>query len=333
MKITRNDSVKNIFLTIAIFIVTILLSVAVLAVVLLPYSVAHAASETEAIFATVSDLENNPYASAYTAIKLIKGNQEFYIPESYYLTDVTYKFGTYYSVKYCGEEFYFQSEEIPQTVQITFESGVSASPDLRLTLKEDELLIINEKEVSADSTVRFLGYNTTDDTKIFVMATLNGESVFGFADNDIFEDYNVSYHPISQAQRDELLASKLPAEPDDGDIVPNTSLALRIVLIIGIAVPAVIIVILLFKPTKNSSKQLRKQRSRDEFDYDAPRRSRYDERNDAYERGYDRGYNDRSYDNGYDRGYNDRNRDNYNDGYNDRSRGNGYDRNYDDYNR
>ena len=84
-----------------------------------------------------------------------------------------------------------------------------------------------------------------------------------------------------------------------------TSKALRIILIVGIAIPAVIIVLLLFKPTKDGRKKtVARERSRDEFDYDERRDYRrddryYDDRRD------DRRYDDRRDDRRDDRDYRD----------------------------
>lgn len=104
-------------------------------------------------------------------------------------------------------------------------------------------------------------------------------------------------------------------DPEKGDIIPNTSLALRIILIIGIAVPAIIIAILLFKPSKNDRTQgksvMRSERRKNDFDYDSSRTyrdDRYDSR-DGYElNDYERGG---SYQNNYPQGYDSRRDDDY----------------------
>lgn len=113
-----------------------------------------------------------------------------------------------------------------------------------------------------------------------------------------------------------MLASKEdPPVIDGGNFTSNTSVGLRIVIIIGIAIPAILIVILLFKPSKNerrySKNSVRSGRGRDDFDYDDSRSYRRRERDERDERDYDR-RDDRDYrsdrrdDRDYDRRYDDR---------------------------
>ncbi len=280
---------KKVTLIISSIVLCVALALTVLAGVLLPCTIAYAASEKDAVLAAVSNLEGNEYPVASTII-LYKGTDGFYIPESYYVTDVEQQQRIdyiYYTVLYCGQEFLCQEGALPSASKVTFEDGVSPYPDVTLTIS-GESIDLSGNTVTNDYTIKFLGYHLTDATQIYVMATYNGETVFGFAQKDAFSAFVVPYHPIAQAERSRILDGKKPAEPKSGDIVPNTSLALRIVLIIGIAVPAVIIVILLFKPSKHDvsggKNQLRRSRRKDEFDYDSSRSYSpdrpYDDRND-----------------------------------------------------
>lgn len=311
-------------------VLCVALALAILAGVLLPCSIAYASSEKEAVLATVSNLEGNAYPMASTVALYLEGDG-FYIPESYYVTDVKKVTAidiTYYTVTYCGKEFSCKDSSLSSVSKVSFDDDVSPYPDVALTVV-GENLVLNGKTVTNDYTIKFLGYHLTDDSQIFVMATHDGDTIYGFAAKDSFNAFVIPYHPIAQAERERILESKKPAEPKSGDILPNTSLALRIVLIIGIAVPAIIIVILLFKPSKNDrsagNNRLRRSRRRDEFDYDSSRTydRPYDDRNsdrraqdgygdrdsdrrayDGYDdrnRGYDRGRDDRGYDRGYDR--------------------------------
>lgn len=308
-------------------VLCVALALAILAGVLLPCSIAYASNEKEAVLATVSNLEGNAYPIK-SAIVLKNSDGEFAIPESYYVTDIKQAFDNFYTVNYCGQTFYFDNSLNMPVSNVTFSDDVSPYPDVALTVV-GENLVLNGKNVTNDYTIKFLGYHLTDDSQIFVMATYDGDTIYGFAAKDSFNAFVIPYHPIAQAERERILESKKPAEPKSGDILPNTSLALRIVLIIGIAVPAIIIVILLFKPSKNDrsagNNRLRRSRRRDEFDYDSSRTydRPYDDRNsdrraqdgygdrdsdrrayDGYDdrnRGYDRGRDDRGYDRGYDR--------------------------------
>lgn len=275
---------KKILLTLALVLTSVALSVCVLMGILLPYSIAYADSTQNVLVAPVSNLEGNAYAIAST-LELTNGDDTFLIPESYYITDISSKavVPQYYQVKYCGMDFYFKAESLQL-------SGV---------------------EITADYTIKFLGYHTTDSTQIYVVAMLDGDALFGFAPRDSFEDFVVPYHPITQAERDRLINSKPAPDPEKGDIIPNTSLALRIILIIGIAVPAIIIAILLFKPSKNDRTQgksvMRSERRKNDFDYDSSRTyrdDRYDNERNDYERGG-------SYQNNYPQGYDSRRDDDY----------------------
>ncbi len=301
----KNCHAKNIFSILGTIAICVCLALCVLACVLLPLSVAQADSSMNVIVAPVSNLEGNANAGA-SSIKLAINSFEFYIPESYYLTNLRSAFGNYYSVSYCGFDFYFESETTPQTTAVTFQDGVSPYPDILLTVKEGATL--STSGVTSEHTIRFLGFATDDSSNIFVVATKDGNSVFSFESKDSFNEFTVAYHPIAQAERDRILDSKKPVEPSGGDIVPNTSLALRIVLIIGICVPAVIIAVLLFKPSKNDRSQgksvMRRHRGKNDFDYDSTRsynpdgyddRPRYDEQGrPIYDgrNGYDRNYRD-----------------------------------------
>lgn len=280
---------KRILSALALILASVALSVCVLMGILLPYKIAYADSTQEVLVAPVSNLEGNEYAVA-SALELTSGDDTFLIPESYYISEISQKTAVpqYYQVKYCGMSFYFKAETRPQTSTVTFSDGVSLSPDVRLTLTA-ESLSLSGIEITSDYTIKFLGYHPTDTTQIYVVAMLDGSTYCGFASRDSFAEFVVPYHPIAQAERDRLIASKAEPDPDKGDIIPNTSLALRIVLIIGIAVPAIIIAILLFKPSKNDRSQgksvMRKERGRNEFDYDSARTyrdgDRYDSRYDS----------------------------------------------------
>ncbi|UKI21825.1 MAG: hypothetical protein L6V83_02300 [Christensenella sp.] len=120
----KNCHAKNIFSILGTIAICVCLALCVLACVLLPLSVAQADSSMNVIVAPVSNLEGNATAGA-SSIKLIASNYEFYIPESYYLTNLKSAVKQYYTVTYCGFEFFFESETSPQTSTVTFQDGVS----------------------------------------------------------------------------------------------------------------------------------------------------------------------------------------------------------------
>ena len=279
---------KKVTLIISSIVLCVALALTVLASVLLTCTIAYAASEKDVVLATVSNLEGNEYPVASTIV-LKNEDGEFNIPESYYVIISQKAMPGYYFVNYCGEQFFCEESLLSTATKVTFDNGVSPYPDIKLTITGDSI-DLKGTAVTNDYTINFLGYHPTDSTQIYVMATYNGEKKLGFVSKDAFSAFVVPYHPIAQAERNRILESKKPVEPKGGDIVPNTSLALRIVLIIGIALPAVIIVILLFKPSKHDvsggKNQLRRARRKDEFDYDSSRSYSPDRPYD------DRGYND-----------------------------------------
>lgn len=321
----KRTAMKNTLFIISVMVLSLALACCVLGILLLPIKIVYADSAQEVVCAPVSDLENNECAGASAVMLMTIDETPFYIPESYYVSDVKRKIADYYEVSYCGftDTFFIKSESTPQTTSVTFEDGVSLSPDVRLTIKEEINIILDGKILSNEYTIKLLGYHTEDASQIFIVASKDGEHIFGFANIGSFENFIVPYHPIAQQERDELIASKYQPDPDNGDIIPNTSLSLRVVLIIGICVPAIIIAFLLFKPSKTERSQgkntLHRNRKRDEFDYDSPRSYSSDRQNgydssrtysserqngydDGYDRGYSRGYNDarNSRDNRYD---------------------------------
>lgn len=303
--VMKKTAMKNTAFIISVILLSLALAFCVLGILLLPFSIVHADSEQDVIFAPVSNLEGNEYASASSIVLVTADEIEFCIPESYYIANVHHAVANYYLVSYCGfdDKFFVKSNEAPKTTKVTFSDDVALSPDVKLTLKIGEELTFGTTTVNNDYTIKLLGYKPDDPTQIFISATTDGTPTFGFASVDSFLPFSVPYHPVSQAEREQILSSKYQPNPDNGDIIPNTSLALRIVLIIGICVPALVIAILLFKPSKNDRSQgkntLRKSRKRDDFDYDSARTyARPDGYDDGYDRGYSRGYNDaRGYDN------------------------------------
>lgn len=102
----KNCHTKNIFSILGTIALCVCLAVCVLVcvLVLLPLSVAQADSSMSVVVAPVSNLEGNATAGA-SSIKLM-GDYEFYIPESYYLTNVKRAFDNYYAATYCGFEFF-----------------------------------------------------------------------------------------------------------------------------------------------------------------------------------------------------------------------------------
>jgi hypothetical protein len=127
-------------------------------------------------------------------------------------------------------------------------------------------------------------------------------------------DYEIPLHLNSRP----VVTNPIDETPEETEVEPsNDNKAVRTLLIVGIVIPALIIIFLLFKPAKRKNYDYNRNRGYDTGPsmYDQPRRPRYDDRysppyyedRDRYysprPRYDDRGYNDRYYD---DRRYDDR---------------------------
>ncbi len=235
-------------------------------------TVAFANDEVEGVMAPIADLTTNAYASA-SSILISKGSDEFYIPESYYLLNVEVAFGNYYKVIYADEEFYVEAQYITQnTTTVTFDDGVVAYPTTLLTLKDGESANVGGILIDNTYTIRLLGYSI-DGTSVYVKVQKDSQKLLGMIALESLNEFSVEYHPIAAAERQAILDA-INKTPSAGDMTPNTSVAVRIVLIIGIAIPAILIVLMLFKPTKDghSNKVISRKRKReDEYDYDRTR--------------------------------------------------------------
>ncbi len=234
-------------------------------------NVAYATSQ-EAVLAPVADLASNAYAGA-SSILIARGDDKFLIPESYYLLNAEVAFGNYYKVSYADEEFYVEAHYVtPNLTQVDFAEGVSSSPSTLLTLKDDQSPIVGGVTIDNTYTIRLLGYSQ-DGASVYVKAQKEAVKLLGMVPIESFNSFLLAYHPIAQAERQAILDA-IEKTPASGDMTPNTSLAVRIVLIIGITIPAVLIVLLLFKPNKDGYEKKivsRKRKREDDYDYDRAR--------------------------------------------------------------
>ena len=278
----------------------------------------------DVIKAPVSNLEGNETATG-SALKLIfesiSETRAIIIPESYFVEYEGPDFADYHKVSYAGENFYFNGE--PSVTKIIVASGEQLTPNVTLTLKDGAEVSINRRPITSEFVIKFLAY-CDNGTEIYVSATSENTSVKGFIPLDSVNPFIVPYQSRTQTEREELLASKAEQPPiiEDGHFTANTSVALRIIIIIGIAIPAILIVILLFKPSKNERRyaknSVRSTRGRDEFDYDDSRSYRRRDERDDRDRDYDRDRYDDRYDRRDDRDYDRRGRGNDSRYYDDR---------------
>ena len=246
----------------------------------------------------------------------------FFLQKSYY-----YKVSRYGSLYVMDGEFaalrFYIDGEVTDDMLVTSlpEGAAEASPLIPVTLAEGAAVRLTDGTYVTDADELFYIGAAAEGGSSIAFIAKNGASVkYGIADVSSFAPFTVSWHPVAEARRAELLAPEDP-EPDvtDGDLTGGEpSDALRIILIIGIAVPALIIVFLLFKPVSGDKgydkrKAMRRQEpERGGIDYDRARsyeadRDRYDRGYRDYERERPRDY-DRDRDYGRDRDY-DRGRD------------------------
>ena len=270
-----------------------------------------------------TDLEKNEYAGA-TSVAVIgeDGSPLFYLIEGYYYPVITQSIG--------GKNYYFLRVEgvsnnayVDTTVApIALPSGATKENTLpgNLLLKENVTISLDGTTVDTRQgwTVKLIGVKDND---FFVQASKDDTVICGIVSKDNFTLSNVVHHPVSQAKREGLLTETPENELIGSAPTTDKSVLLRIILIIGIAVPAIIIAIMIFKPGRASAKtnydrHAMRTRREEEMDYDRDRR--YDREKDYSRRAPydDRGYDDRDY-NGrqdqrdYDRQGYDRGRDNY----------------------
>lgn len=272
------------------------------------HSTETAYAESDAIYAYVapSDLVNSEYAEVSSVpVYPMYGEKIvlFYLIESYYYPVVSVSYtDSILSLDIDGLNVYIEVSDLATTPSKN--SAVGKDSALPSSINTVGDIQINGKIVNSAEgwTVKPIGM--IDDC-FYVHAMKNSENVFGAVKKSSFTSTEIAYHTIAQAERNSLLPS------DNDEVVEKaetssgkSSVALRIILIIGIAIPAVIIAILLFKPRRNERgyDEGREMRQRgDGVDYDRDRE--YRERDD-----YDRRRSDSDYDR-RDRDYRDRDRD------------------------
>lgn len=212
----------------------------------------------------------------------------------------------YYQVDYMGiEDCMITKEDVP-TESVKAYEGVTASnfaPNVLLITNQSVTVDGVAVNTSDGWTVKLMGYI---DDNLYVKAVKDDVSRLGAVPKTSFNSFNVSYHAIAQAERAGLLNQTPNDEP--GTVSGGgTSNILRIILIIGIIIPALIIVLLLFKPNRETAgydkRAMKKQPDSRKVDYDRDRRYGDDYRRDYRDypdrdRDRDRDYRDR-----YDRDY------------------------------
>ncbi len=279
------------FLTVAI---TLLIVLAMALLIYIPAFTAYADSEeetvtTRCIKVAASDLEHNAYskASGIQVKDLDTDNVVFYLPESYFLTNVEYRKIArfdfeYYSFSYAGldtSKWYIDYSDSLVVDTVTFSANENPFPDVTLSLVDNGAVIYldNDTILTNDFIIKFIGFDQTGE-EFYVSATKDGVTKYAMVSKSLFTDSSIPYQARTQTEREALL-KEIASTPKPGDIVPNTSRALRIIIIVAICISAALLIIVLFLPKKGAGqKGMARERSRDEFDYDARRDYQNDNR-------------------------------------------------------
>ena len=252
------------------------------------------------------DALKNSSAASPSAVRATNRSQgesvTVFLTEGYFYKAVRYNDAFYALDASLGNGFYIDTALPEDAVYLTLPEGASASdalPDVTLTLAAGKSVTlpnyITVRPEDEDYTFRFLGWTEEDADGergiVFAADGPTGATLFGTAEADTFLPFTVPWHPLDEARRQTLIT---PTPSDDA--VPDDltggepSDALRIILIIGIAVPALIIVFLLFKPSSDRRRPDERRRTvrgsdtRGGIDYDRERS--YESDRERYERGY-----------------------------------------------
>lgn len=299
------------------------------AAIVLPFlSPATAYAEDTAVYIFISPTDDSLLANEYAqstkiaAKDVTEGVTQFYLLESYYYKAAKRVYG-YDLTDYDGGKQFAVFDEIDASCIIPASELPAAAlaqgtPNITLTLREGASVSVRMGSMStvvitsenSDYTLRFIGYG--DDNKVMFSAQKGDGIGYASAVVSNFNDFTVPYHSVTAERKASLQQGDGSTSGGaNGDLTAGTpSKTLRIILIIGIAVPALLIIILIFKPTsdtkRNYDKRAVKSSRRDNIDYDRDR-DYYADR-DRYDRGY-RDYERRDYERDrrdYDRGYDDR---------------------------
>ena len=252
-----------------------------------------AAGDSDYVYIRIApsdDALKNSSAASPSAVRATNRSQgesvTVFLTEGYFYKAVRYNDAFYALDASLGNGFYIDTALPEDAVYPTLPEGASASdalPDVPLTLAAGKSVTlpnyITVRPEDEDYTFRFLGWAEEDADGergvVFAADGPTGATLFGTAEADTFLPFTVPWHPLDEA------SDLTGGEPSD---------ALRIILIIGIAVPALIIVFLLFKPSSDRRRPDERRRTvrgsdtRGGIDYDRERS--YESDRERYERGY-----------------------------------------------
>lgn len=255
----------NILISILVIFLIGVLAFGAYLCITLQCKVAHAdeTATIEVIKAPVSNLkENSTAGKSVIAVSHTEGT--FYIPESYYLTKIENAFAGIKKANYLGADVYFKDSDGYTVTSVAARDNLNTLfPSVTLSLSKDSVPLYTQNTDQTTQIVTYVekvdggitnehnlllfGYSENSDY-IYVKATLGNNVKFGFIKSDDLVTFAVPYEASTQAEREAIL--KADAKPDisKGEIAPppETSVALRIIIIVGIAIPVVIMSIVIF---------------------------------------------------------------------------------------
>jgi hypothetical protein len=247
----------------------------------------------------LSQLNNASVSSVRFKIFVEGGNigDAFYLPTTYYVKVTGNKITLwnleyYYPVLYNGYDGLVYLSDFGQTPEPQAVPAVDAlgengeAPTFNLTYTAAEPTQISGKSVDGTWTITYMGEAVPDAGAVFVKCQKAGESaVYGVIQKANFSAFTV---PLHQVTIDEKAALSTP----DGSVQENKrpdDAVIRTVLIIGIVIPAVLIIVLLFVPRRRADNyDTYSRRISGNSKYDRADRyedDRYGRRGDAYRGG------------------------------------------------
>jgi hypothetical protein len=246
----------------------------------------------------LSQLNNASVSSVKFKIFVEGGNigDAFYLPTTYYVkvtgNKITLGKWEYYPVLYNGYDGLVYLSDFGQTPEPQAVPAVDAlgengeAPTFNLTYTAAEPTQISGKSVDGTWTITYMGEADPDAGAVFVKCQKAGESaVYGVIQKANFSAFTV---PLHQVTIDEKAALSTP----DGSVQENKrpdDAVIRTVLIIGIVIPAVLIIVLLFVPRRRADNyDTYSRRISGNSKYDRADRyedDRYGRRGDAYRGG------------------------------------------------
>lgn len=237
--------------------------------------------------------------------------EQFYLPTTYYVKEINFnksgffggEGGGFYEVQYNGLQGMiiipdlrniYDTLPTPSTNATVDTVGEAPQafnaqnvPYLRYKSEHPSIVDGAKLEVDESWTFSYMG-EAVDTTKYFVKCVKEGsDTVYGTIAKDSFESFSIPLHQVVINAQNELKEKDKEPDGAGGTLQPQNDTLIKTILIIGIIIPAVLIVILLFKPRKRGNNyDYHSRRMTEPSKYDYGRDRRYDD--DRYQDDYKR---------------------------------------------